>query len=98
MYYAYFVAILGLGFGAMGVDYVVALPIMILALGLRAAYQILLPNEFLSGGPSLYQRYVANLTERGTLAEKPWIGFAVLSIGFGSIIGSITFWLGKTLN
>ena len=98
MYYAFFPAMYGLVFGAMGIDYVVALPIMILVLGLRAVYQILLPNEFLSGGPSLYQRYLANLTERGMPNEKPWIGFAVQSIGFGSIIGSITFLLGKAFN
>ena len=95
----FFEAILGLGFGAMGVDYIVALPIMILVLGLRAAYQILIPKEFLSGGPSTYQRYVASLTERGgILSKRLWIGFAVQSIGFGSIIGSITFWLYQILN
>lgn len=96
--YLYFTVMLGLGFGTMGVDYVVALPIMMLVLVLRAAYQILLPNEFLSGGPSHYQQYVANLTEQGTLDKKPWIGFAAQSVGFGSIVGSITFWVGKTLN
>ena len=89
----FFALLCGLALAAMGVSYIMALPLMISVLGLRAAYEILVPKGLITRGPSPYQRYVALLAEKGSLPNAPWKGFAVQLIGFGSLIGSITFGL-----
>jgi len=87
----YVAGMLGLALGSMDASFVVALAGIILFLGIRAGYQILWPGELLGDGPSHYERYLANLAERGPLPPRAWLGFAIQLLVFGSLTGTLTF-------
>ena len=92
-----FAALVGLVFGVSDLDYIEALPRMILFQGLKTAYEMLVPKAFFTGGPSVYRSYVTELAKGGPVPDHPWIGFTTQSLFFGSIIGSITFWLSRII-
>ena len=60
-----FAALVGLVFGVSDLDYIEALPRMILFQGLKTAYEVLVPKEFFTGGPSVYRLYVTGLAKGG---------------------------------
>ena len=84
-------ALLGFVLAAGGVDYILALPIIVGMMGLYAGYEILVPKQFLTGGPSIYRLYKEELAKTGPLPNRPWIGYSAKLVGFGSLIGSVVF-------
>ena len=83
----------GVAFGTMEVNWITALLLMIPAIGLRVAYQILVPKGILSGEPSAYQRYAAQRARARNPRWASWVEFAVIEIGTDTPIAWIAFGL-----
>ena len=91
----------GIAFGSMELSFIGALPLMAVIGGLRSAYAILVPKKFLTGAPSKYQLFLANLGDpsKFTRAEfkQARIAFAINSIGSAVVLGSVAFGLSRWL-
>ena len=60
-----FAALVGLVFGVSDLDYIEALPRMILFQGLKTAYEMLVPKAFFTGGPSVLSVIRDGTRQRG---------------------------------
>ncbi len=87
----YVIGILGLVLGSMDVDYVFALPVLVLMIGLTTTYRLI----FGGADDSKYQLYLANFVKRQPLPPRPWIGYTAVMFMYGAVVGTVTFALGS---